>query len=128
MLRRHFAGIKIVLRGDTEGVRDPVEECEHGCNVDRFRNLFFFPTSIAQLLHILGGRTISGFGDQFDVIQQKALRYGKAGFVQLAFKNCGYALVRSSLNTQEVSVAVQSIGTPIEVGDIAGNHLLVTAR
>ena len=115
------------MRGDAECVRDPVEESEHSCDINRFRNLIFFPAGIAQLLHVLGGRSISGFGDQLNVIQQQAFRYRQAGFVQLAFKNCGYALVCGSLNPQEVSVAVQSIRTTIEIGNITSDHLLITS-
>ena len=47
--------------------------------------------------------------DQLHVIQQAALRHGKTGFVQIALKDCSYALIGGSLNTQEVSMAVQSI-------------------
>ena len=57
-----------------------------------------------------------------------ALRRGQASFVQLAFENRRYALISRSLNTQEVGVAVQSIGTSIERRDVAGDHLLVPAR
>jgi len=49
---------------------------------------------------------MGGIGDQLDIIQQEALRHAKAGVVQLAFENCGYALIGGSLNTQEVSMTV----------------------
>jgi hypothetical protein len=55
------------------------------------------------------------------------LRRSEAGFVEFAFQNCRNALVSGSLNTQEVSVAVQSIRTAVQVADIAGDHLLVAA-
>ena len=70
---------------------------------------------------------MGGVGDQLDVIEQAALRQSQAGFIQFAFENRGYAVIGGSLNTQEVSVAVQSIGTPIEVRDVAGDHLFVAA-
>jgi hypothetical protein len=37
-------------------------------------------------------------------------------------------LIVGSLNTQEVGVAVQSIRTPVQVGDVAGDHFLEAAR
>ena len=59
---------------------------------------------------------------------QGALRRGQARLVQLAFENRRYAFIGCSLNPQEVSMAVQSIRTPVQVGDIAGDHLFVAAR
>lgn len=51
----------------------------------------------------------------------------ESGLVELAFKNSGNALFRCSLDPQEVTVTVQSIRTAIQVGDIAGDHLLMAA-
>jgi hypothetical protein len=48
--------------------------------------------------------------------------------MEFAFQNCSYALIGGSLNTQEVSVAIESIRAAIEKGNVAGDHLLVTAR
>jgi hypothetical protein len=52
----------------------------------------------------------------------------QSGFVKLAMQNRLHAFFVGSLNTQEVSVAVQSIRTPVQVGNIASDHLLVAAR
>jgi hypothetical protein len=52
----------------------------------------------------------------------------QAGLIEFALQNCGDASIGGSLNTQEVSVAVESIGAAIEEGNVAGDHLLVAAR
>ena len=57
--------------------------------------------------------------DQLDVIQQRALPRSKARFVKFAFDDGSYTLIRRSLDTQEVGMAVESIGTTIQIGDIA---------
>jgi len=124
---RHFSFLKIVLCWNAKGVRDSIEKCEHGRDVDGFRNLIFIPACVSKLLHVLRGRAISGLGNQPGIIQQQTLRHAEAGFIQFALENCGYALIGGSLNTQEVSVAVQSIRTSIEVRDVAGDHLFVPA-
>ena len=69
-----------------------------------------------------------GKSNQFDVVEQNSLGLRQPGFVELALKNGGYALIVCSLNTQEVGMAVQSIRAAIQVGYVAGNHLLVAAR
>jgi hypothetical protein len=45
---------------------------------------------------------------------------------ELAFNNCRDALIIGSLSTQEVSMAVQSIRTPVQVRHIAGNQFFMT--
>jgi hypothetical protein len=45
----------------------------------------------------------------------------------LPFKNCRDALIIGSLNTQEVSMAVQSIRTPVQVRHVTGNQFFVTS-
>jgi hypothetical protein len=66
-------------------------------------------------------------GYQLHIVQQGALRWRKARFVKLAFDDCSYTLIGCSLDPQEVSVAVQSIWTPVQIGDITGDHLFVAA-
>src|ERR1039457_3052098 len=56
------------------------------------------------------------------------LRRSQASLVELAFQNRRNCSIIGSLNPQEVSVAVQSIGTAVQVGDVAGDHLLVPPR
>jgi hypothetical protein len=103
---RHSPHLKIILRWNAESVCDPIEKCEHRSDVNRLGDLVFFPAEISKLLNIISSGAISGIGDDLDVIQQSALRRVEAGFVQLAFENCGYALIGGSLDTQEVSVTV----------------------
>jgi hypothetical protein len=114
-----FPDPEVVLRRNAECVRDAVEKCEHCGDVDSFRNLFFFPARVSKFLHIFCGRAIGSVRDQLDVIQQRALRRSKARFVKFALDDGFYTLIRRSLDTQEVGVAVQSIGTTIQIGDIA---------
>jgi hypothetical protein len=54
-------------------------------------------------------------GDEFCILQQSAFRVRELGFIKFAFGNRRDRLVRSSLDTQEVSVAVQSIRTAVQV-------------
>jgi len=119
---------EVVLRGDAEGVGDAVEEREHGGDVNGFGDLIFGPARLAQLLDVLGGRAIGRLGDQFDIVQQAALCRTQSCVINFSFQDRCDTLFRGSLNTQEVDVAVQSIRTAIEIGDIAGDHLLVSAR
>jgi hypothetical protein len=66
--------------------------------------------------------------NQFHIFQQDALGCRKARFVKLAFDDCFYRLIGCSLNPQEVGMAVQSIRTPVQIRDVASDHLFVTAR
>jgi len=89
--------------------------------------LVFTPALVAKSLDIVNRGTVRRFGDEPGVIQESALRRSEAGFVEVTLENRGYALVIGSLNPQEVSVAVESIGTSVQVADVAGDHLLVAA-
>jgi hypothetical protein len=66
--------------------------------------------------------------NQFHIFEQRALGGRKARLVKLAFDDCFYTLIGCSLNPQEVGVAVQSIRAPVQIRDIAGDHLFVAAR
>ena len=112
------------MRRNAEGIGDAIEEGEHGGDVDGLGDLVFGPAGSAKLFDIFGGGTVGGFRDELHVVQQDALRRGQAGFLQLALQYCGYGLIGGSLNTQEVGVAIQSIRATVEVGDVAGDHLL----
>ena len=89
--------------------------------------MVFAPALVAKFLNIVSSGTVRRFGDEPGVIQKCALWCGEASFVEFAPENRGYALVIGSLNPQEVSVAVESIGTSVQVADVAGDHLLVAA-
>src|SRR5438270_462734 len=68
-----------------------------------------------------------GASNQFHIFHQCTLGRSQAGFIELALKDCLYALIGRSLNTQEVGMAVQSIWAPIQVRNVAGDHLLMTS-
>jgi hypothetical protein len=64
---------------------------------------------------------------QFGVFKQSVLRFSQARLFELAFNNRRYTFICRSLNPQEVCMAVQSIRTPVQIGHIGSNHLLVSA-
>jgi hypothetical protein len=118
---------EVVLRRDAEGVSHAVEEREHRRHVNSFGDLVFAPTGIAQFLDVIGGRAVGRPCDQFNVVQQGTLGGTEACLLDFPLQDRGDALFGGSLNPQEVGVAVQSIRTAVEVGDVAGDHLLVPA-
>ena len=126
-LWRHCSAYQVILRGNAEGIGHAVEKCEQCGDVHGFGNLVLGPTGIAEFLHVFGCGAIRGIGHEFRVVEQSALRWSQAGVIELALEDCVYCLVGSSLNPQEVSVTVQSIRTPVQVGDVAGNHLFMAA-
>jgi hypothetical protein len=126
--RCQFPSCQVVLRRNAEGVRDAIKESKQGRDIYGFGNLSFFPSCGAQLLHIVRGGSVSGLRNQFHIVQQDALRRRKARFVKLAFDDCFYALIGCSLDPQEVGMAVESIRTPVQIGNVARDHLFLTAR
>ena len=70
---------------------------------------------------------VSGIGDQLRVVQQGAFSRSEPGFIELPFQNRINTLIVGPLNTQEVSVAVQSIRAPVQEGDVTGKHFFVAA-
>ena len=126
--RRQFSGREILLGRNAKGICNAVKESEHCSDIHCLGNLFFLPTHIAELLHILRGCFVSSFRNQLHVLQQGPLAGSETGFGKFAFDDCLYALIGGSLNTQEVSMAVESIRTTVQVRDVAGNHFLVTPR
>ena len=126
-LRRQLPDCEVILRRNAECVRNPIEEREHCGDVDGFRDLVFAPPGIAELLYIGVRRPAGSFGDELHVVDQSPLSRSQPGFIELTLENCAYALIAGSLNPQEVGMTVQSIRTAVQVGDVAGNHLLVAA-
>ena len=126
-LGRHFPGRQIVLGRDSESISDPIEEGKHGRDVDRFGDLIFAPSRIAQSLHVLGRGAGGGLRNKLHVFKQCSFSRGQSCVFELPFENCRYTLITGSLDTQEVGVAIQSIRAPVQIGDVAGNHLLVAA-
>jgi hypothetical protein len=103
------------LRGHSKGVRYPIKKREQRDDVNRFRNLIFAPASVAQFLNVVGGGAVCSVRDQFYIAEKSTLGGRKAGFVEFAFENCTYTFISGSLNTQEVSMTVQSIRAAVQV-------------
>jgi len=116
------------LGRDAESIGDAIEEGKHSSDIHCLRNLFFLPARIPQSLNIHGSGFVCSFCDQLHVFQQGSLARGETRFVKFAFDDCLYALICGSLNTQEVSVTVQSIRAPIQIGNVAGDHFFVPSR
>lgn len=72
------------MHRNAKGVGDAVEEGKHGGDVDGLGDLIFQPARGSQFFDIFRSGTVSGFGDELNVIQQDALRLGQAGLLQLA--------------------------------------------
>jgi len=116
------------LGRNAEGIGDTIEERKHGGDIHRLSNLFLLPARISEFLHVLDRGFVSGFRNQFYVLQQCPLARAETGFLELSAEDCFYALICCSLNPQEVSVTVQSICASVQIRDMAGNHLLVPSR
>ncbi len=124
----HLVHFKIALRGDAEGVGYAVEEGEHCRDVDRFSDLGLSPTALAQKLYIFRGCAIGCLGHLGDVFEQCPVGVVERCVLEVAFDQCLYCFLFCSLNTQEVSMRVESIGTAIQPGDPAGDRLLCPSR
>jgi hypothetical protein len=116
------------LGRNAKGICDTIEEGKHGRDVHCLGNLFLFPTDLSELLHVLRRGFVSSFRDQLYILQKGALGVTETGFIKLTLEDCFYALICGSLNTQEVSVTVQSIWATIQERDVAGNHLFMPPR
>jgi hypothetical protein len=121
-LWRHMPNAKVVLRRHAKRIRHPVKESKHRGDVDGLRNLILAPAQVTQLLHITMGRARCRPSDDLDIVEERAFRQRQAGLIQLAFENRRYALIGSSLNTQEVSMAVESIRTTVQKRYMAGDR------
>lgn len=119
--------LQIVLGGHAKRVGDAIEEGKHCNYVNGFRNLFFAPTCLPQLLHVFVCGAAGGLGDQFGIVEQGALGWGEICVFKLSVRNAVDCFIGCSLNPQEVSVTVDSIGATIEGGNVGSEHLLVTA-
>src|SRR5215469_879562 len=74
---------------------------------------------------MLRGGAIRSIGNDPGVVHQRALGGREARILEFACENRRDALIIGSLDTQEVSVAVESIRAAVQVGDVAGDHLLM---
>jgi hypothetical protein len=102
------------LRRYAKGVRDAIEEGERGNDVNGFRDLIFGPAGVAQLLNVRGGGFVGSLCDEIRVIEQGAFSGCQSRVIEFTFENRRNALIGGSLNTQEVSVAVESIRAPVQ--------------
>jgi hypothetical protein len=71
--RSHAPGEKVILRGHAKSVRHTIEKREHSDHVDGFGDLIFTPARIAQLLDVGRSGLGSRLGDEFGVIEKRAL-------------------------------------------------------
>jgi hypothetical protein len=110
----HRIEFQIALRRDAECVRDAIEECEHRRDVYSLRNLRLSPSVRPQFIYILCSRAIGGLRHLLYILQQRTLRIAETGFIQISLSDGLNCLLVGSLDTQEVSMRVQSIWTAIE--------------
>jgi len=112
---------------NAEGIGNAVEEGKHCCYINSFGNLGLGPSEIAQLLHVVWRCAVRGFIEFLCVVEQRSLGSSETSVVKISLRDCRNRLLFGSLDTQEVSVRVQSIRTAVQVGDVAGNRLLGAA-
>ncbi len=115
LLLRQTIHLQVTLRSDPEGIRDTVEECEHRGHIHSFGDLRFAPAKLAQTLHVFRRCARCGFGYLLYIVKQCSLSRGKTGVLEISFQYRVYRLVFSSLDTQEVSMRVESIWAPIQI-------------
>jgi len=106
---------------DPEGIRDPIKEGKHGRDVHRFGNLRICPAVLTQELYVLRRGTVGRLSHLGDVLEQYPVRVVQSSLFEVSRNQRLHCLLFCSLNPQEVSVRVQSIGTAIEPGDPAGD-------
>jgi hypothetical protein len=124
LLLRKPIHLKITLRSDPEGIRNPIEESEHRGDVNRFSDLGLRPTVIAQRLHVLIGGAIRCLRHPGHVVEERAFCRAQTRGFQIAIRDGPYSFFFCSLNTQEVCMRVQSIWTAIEPGYPARDRFL----
>jgi hypothetical protein len=124
----HLVHFEIALRRNTEGVRHAIEKGKQRGDVYRFGNLGLAPTVMAQDLHVFRGGAIRRLGHLGDIFKQRAMRIVELRPFEVARRQRLDCLLFCSLNPQEVSMRIQSIGTTIEPGDPAGDRFLGPAR
>jgi hypothetical protein len=120
--------LEIPLRRNTEGVRHPVKEGEHGCDINRLGDLRIRPTVLAQDLHLFRGRAIGCLGHSGDIFKQRPVCGVEARVLKIALNQRLDCLFFCSLNPQEVRVRIQSIRTSIQKGDPACDRFFRPAR
>ena len=123
----HPVHFEIALRENSESVRHPVEEGKHRRDVDRFGNLRISPAVLTQELYILRRGTVSRLSHLGDVLEQYPVCVVQPGVFEISRDQRLYCFLFCSLNTQEVSMRVQSIRTMIKPGDPACDRFFCPA-
>ena len=107
---------------NAEGICHAVKEGEHRRDVDRFGNLGLSPTVLAQELYIFRGGAVGRLGHLGDIVEQRTVGVVELRMLKVACNQRLDCFLFCSLNTQEVSMRIQSIRTAIEPRDPAGNR------
>jgi hypothetical protein len=81
---------------------------------------------LPQLLNVFVRGAAGGLGDQSGVVEQSAFGCGELSLFEPSFSNSSDRIIGSSLNPQEVGVAVDSIRTTVKGRNIGSEHLFVT--
>lgn len=115
LLRCQFPLRQVVLRRNSKGISHAIKERKHCDHVNSLRDLLFAPSSFAKFVNVFLRAFRGRMRDHFCVFKERAFRVREFGLIKLALGNRCDRFVRSSLDTQEVSVAVQSIRTTVEV-------------
>ena len=110
----HLVHLEIALRQNAEGVCHAIKEGEHRRDVDRLGNLGLGPTVLAQVLYIFRGGAIGRLGHLGDIVEQRTMCVVELRLLKVARNQRLDCLLFCSLNPQEVSMRIQSIGTAIE--------------
>ena len=121
----HF---QITLRRNAEGIGHPVKEGKHRCDVNRLSDLRLTPAVVAQRLNVRRGGAIRRLRHLGDIFEQNAVCIVEPRLCKIAGGQRLDCFLFSSLNPQEVSMRVQSIGAAIEPGNPAGNRFFRPPR
>jgi len=113
-LLRHRIHFEIPLRRNPKRIGNTIEESKHRRDIHRLGNLRIRPSMIAKPLHVFRRRTVRRLGHLRHVFQQRAFSRAQVRFFQIAIGNPLYCLFIRSLNPQEVSMRIQSIGTAVQ--------------
>lgn len=104
----------VTHRLNAERVGYPVEEGEHGGNIDGLRELLVGPSGGPQRVGVIASNFVCLEGNLASKREQQPFSRGQPGGVQVSRRDGGYGLVIGSLFTQEVGMGVQSIRAAIQ--------------
>jgi len=127
-LLRHLVVFQVVLWWNSECIRNTIEKGKHRRDVNGFCNLRLGPAQVAQPLHVFVSGAIGSFRHLADVLQQPALRIAQPRAREISVRQRLYRFFLCSLNTQEVCMRVQSVGTAIQIRHPARDRFLGAPR